>query len=505
MSILSRIFSRNLISSSGRINKPKTRRQPRCLFEALEPRVMLSSAPVITSAFISALAGTSNNYSITINGSNLGNSAAYNGNGAGDLIVVDPGVFTGGQTGDAVTLNVTSWTTNSTTGASSITIDGLTGTYGTSGWVISPADSLVVDVINPQTNVSAVTNLTAPGTPEITSASAAPIVGTNNWILTINGHGLGTQAAYVGDSADLTVTDSGVGEAGHTGDAVTANVTTWNNNQLVINGLAGAYGQSGGWVMSPGDNLAFAVTNPQSTAFQITPVFNTAVPPLISSVSVTPLTGSSNNWQLTINGGGFGTRSGYNNNDSTYLAIQDNTTHFNAGYLGDAVTANVSSWSNTQIVVNGLGGAYGTNGWVVNSGDAILVDVASVQTGFPAPVFNTVAGTGILSVSVVPLAGTSNNWTITINGSGFGTRSGYNNNDSPYLAIQDNTTHFNAGFSDDPVTANVSSWTNTQIVISGLAGAYGTNGWVINPGDTLLVDVANVPTGVAAAAFNTLA
>ncbi|NNM87768.1 MAG: hypothetical protein HKL95_04540, partial [Phycisphaerae bacterium] len=58
---------------------------------------------------------------------------------------------------------------------------------------------------------------------------------------------------------------------------------------------------------------------------------------------------------------------------------------------------------------------------------------------------------------------------------------------------------------DDPVTANVSSWTNTQIVISGLAGAYGLDGWIINPGDALAVDVANVPTGVAAAVFNTLA
>ncbi len=499
MSILSRIFNRSVISSTGRIAH---QRRPRRLFEALEPRVMLSAAPVITSAIATEI-GSTNNYSITINGNNLGNSSAYNGNGAGDLIVVDSGVFTGGQTGDGVTLNVTSWTTNATTGASTITIDGLSGTYGTNGWVISPADSLVIDVINPQTNVSAVTNLTVPGTPEITSVSVEPIVGTNNWNLTISGHGLGTQAAYIGDNADITITDSGVGQAGNTGDAVTANVTTWNNNQVVIDGLAGAYGQSGGWTLNGGDSLAFSISNPQDSL--AAPVFDTVVTPVISSVSAQPLAGSSNNWTITINGSGFGTRAGYSNNDSPYLAIQDNTAHFNAGYSGDSVTTNVTSWSNTQIVVSGLAGTYGTQGAVINAQDSLIVDVANVQTGAAASAFATVAGPNITSVSVQPLAGNSSNWMITINGSGFGTRSGYSNNDSPYLAIQDNTTHFNAGYTDDPVTVNVSSWADTQIVISGLSGTYGTGGDTINPGDSLVVAVANVQNNLVTEPFDTMA
>ena len=168
-------------------------------------------------------------------------------------------------------------------------------------------------------------------------------------------------------------------------------------------------------------------------------------------------------------------------------------------------SASVKRFRTTQPALSGLAGAYGTNGQVINLGDSLVVDVANVPTGVAAAAVNVEALPVISSVSITPLAGSSNNWQITINGSGFGTRSGYSNNDSTYLAIQDNTGHFTAGYLGDPVTANVSSWNNTQIVISGLAGAYGTNGWVINPGDTLLVDVANVPTGVAAAAFNTLA
>ncbi len=378
MSILSRIFNRNVISSTGRIAH---QRRPRRLFEALEPRVMLSATPVITSAIATEL-GSTNNYSITINGTNLGTSAAYRGNGSGDLVVVDPGVFTGGQIGDGVGVNVTSWTNNQ------IVIDGLSGSYGVNGALISPADSLVISVTNPQTNVSAVTYQTVPGTPEITGVSVVPIVGTNNWNVTISGHGLGTQAAYVGDSADLVITDTGVGEAGHTGDAVTANVTSWNNDQVVINGFAGTYGQSGGWTLNGGDSLALSVSNPQDGL--AAPAFNTAAPPVISSVSVAPLSVGSNNWTITINGSGFGTQNPYNG-DSGVLAMEDYTANFNAGYTGDATTMNVSSWTNNQIVISGLTGSYGGGGAVITSGDNLQFWLMNPQTGISAAVINTSA------------------------------------------------------------------------------------------------------------------
>ncbi len=99
--------------------------------------------------------------------------------------------------------------------------------------------------------------------PVITAVSAQPISGTNNWQIFISGNNFGTQAAFWGDSPDLVIVDPGVVAAGHTGDAAYANVTSWSNTQIVISGLAGAYG-SNGWVIAPGNNVLFEITNPQS-------------------------------------------------------------------------------------------------------------------------------------------------------------------------------------------------------------------------------------------------
>ncbi len=369
---------------------------------------------------------------------------------------------------------------------------------------ISSSGNIYADASSGGSNAfGGVFELTPPAAvrPTITGASLVPISGTNNWQITINGSGFGTRSGYNNnDSPYLAIEDSTANfNAGYSGDAVTANVASWTDSQIVISGLAGAYGASGQEI-NAGDELAVDVRGIQTGL--LASVFNEAVPPVISGVSVVSLAGSSNNWQITINGSGFGTRSGYNNNDSTYLAIQDNTGHFTAGYLGDPVTANVSSWNNTQIVISGLAGAYGTNGQSIHMGDSLTVDVANVPTGVAAAAVDIKVAPVISSVSVTPLSGSSGNWQITIDGSGFGTRSGYSNNDSPYLAIEDNTANFNAGYSGDAVTANVTSWTNTQIIISGLAGAYGTNGQSLKMGDSLAVDVANVPTGVAAAAVD---
>ncbi len=385
MSILARIFNRNNGVFSDRIDEQQKRRQPRRLFEALEPRVMLSAAPVITSASISALSGSTNNYSITINGSNLGSSTSPTG--GGDITVVDFGVFTGGQTGDAVTLNVTSWTTNSTTGVSSITIDGLSGAYGTNGWVISPADSLVIAVMNPQTNVSAVTNLTVPGTPQVDGVFMQPISGGNNWQVFISGHGLGDQAAYLGNNADISVLDPGIVQAGFNGDAVTANVGLWNNDQIVINGFNGAYGQNG-WTISAGNTLDFNISNPQDSLGAST--FSYTVPganvtPSISGVFAQPISGG-NNWQIFISGNNFGTQAAFNGDSSDLVIVDPGVVA--AGYTGDAVTVNVTSWTNTQIVISGLSGAYGSNGWVLGSGSTVLFEVTNPQSGITSAVFS---------------------------------------------------------------------------------------------------------------------
>jgi hypothetical protein len=101
------------------------------------------------------------------------------------------------------------------------------------------------------------------------------------------------------------------------------------------------------------------------------------------------------------------------------------------------------------------------------------------------------SGPVILTVSSIVAEQTQ---TFTITGSGFGTQVAYDG-DSPYIRIIDENGDWNAGYSlnnpADFVTLSVSSWTDTQIVVTGFTGEYGSNGWTINQGDTLWALVWN--------------
>ena len=52
----------------------------------------------------------------------------------------------------------------------------------------------------------------------------------------------------------------------------------------------------------------------------------------------------------------------------------------------------------------------------------------------------------------------------------------------------------------DPVTLNYISWSDTQIVFSGLAGEYGQNGFILTSGDKFEV-IVSAPTGTAKARY----
>ena len=92
--------------------------------------------------------------------------------------------------------------------------------------------------------------------------------------------------------------------------------------------------------------------------------------------------------------------------------------------------------------------------------------------------------------------------TITISGIGFGAQAAYNG-DSAYLRVTDLTGGWEAGYGSDTVTTNVTSWTDHQIVISGLTGKYGVLGCTLNPGDEVQVDVWNVPSLGGPASYTT--
>jgi len=221
----------------------------------------------------------------------------------------------------------------------------------------------------------------------------------------------------------------------------------------------------------------------------------------VSSIAPQP------NQTITLTGSGFGSQTPYNG-DSHYIEIADLTGNWTAGFINNGspnqVTLNVTSWTDSQIVIQGLTGAYGQNNWVLNPGDKVEVEVWNPQSGAgPATLTVTIAasgGSGPAITSVSSIAPQPNQ-TITLTGSGFGSQTPYNG-DSHYIEIADLTGNWTAGWinngSPNQVTLNVTSWTDSQIVIQGLTGAYGHN-WVLNPGDKVEVEVWNPQSGAGPA------
>jgi hypothetical protein len=105
----------------------------------------------------------------------------------------------------------------------------------------------------------------------------------------------------------------------------------------------------------------------------------------------------------------------------------------------------------------------------------------------------------ITSVSAIPPQPVQ---TILIKGNGFGTVAPYISENSPYLAIGDNTARMEAGHVGDAVTLNVARWTDTEIEVTGFGGAYGMGTWVLNAGDHITVRVWNAQTGTGPAAYD---
>ena len=108
-------------------------------------------------------------------------------------------------------------------------------------------------------------------------------------------------------------------------------------------------------------SVYFWHTNKSNTALTSTPVITN-----VSSIYPTQTQ------TITIRGQGFGQHNPYNGN-SEYISVSDLTRNWSAGYLGSAVTLNVTSWSDTKIVISGFTGQYGKQGWALYSGDSIQI------------------------------------------------------------------------------------------------------------------------------------
>jgi len=101
-------------------------------------------------------------------------------------------------------------------------------------------------------------------------------------------------------------------------------------------------------------------------------------------------------------------------------------------------------------------------------------------------------------ITAVTAIGPAPDQRIVIMGRGFGSHVAFTNQDTPYLAIRDNTARWAAGriipTNWDEVTLNVASWTNSEIVVTRFSGAYGTRGWKLSVGDEVEIAIWNPQT-----------
>jgi hypothetical protein len=122
---------------------------------------------------------------------------------------------------------------------------------------------------------------------------------------------------------------------------------------------------------------------------------------------------------VSITGSCFGTAGAYSRADSNHFRVTDlgpngtlkeleeagkiPQTWWNAcaghtdainGYVPNVVTCTVSTWTNTAITFYSFGPAYGEDGWVVNGGDKLVVEVWNANTlAGPSMYLLTAAGT----------------------------------------------------------------------------------------------------------------
>lgn len=298
-------------------------------------------------------------------------------------------------------------------------------------------------------------------------------------------------------------------------------VARWTDSEIVVTGFS--WPAKGICPFHAGDQVSIGVWNAQTGAgpahFELT-VGNTSkdlTPPLIASV--TPVYPGADQG-FVIKGEGFGTQPV--DYDSDYLTIWDET----ATWLGrrenpnpypvphppgfEPVTVKVGRWTPNEIAVTGFGGGYGKNQWTVNGGDQITLSIWNPQTGAgPATFEVTVAGEGqnfvgprITSISPVT---TRANQKIIIKGQGFGTHAPSAKETTQFLLISDETSKWVAGRVGQnaySVWLNVSHWTDTEIEVSGFAGAYGSDDRKLNAGDQINVMVWNAQTGAGPAVLS---
>jgi hypothetical protein len=303
--------------------------------------------PAISSLSPNPMTGSANAQTLTINGSGFAAGATVSMTYSGGT-VVSPAIASSSATRIAATVNV-----------------------GTT------ARAWTVQVANPGNVASnaATLTVTAPPPPVISTLSPNPMTGlASAQTLTINGSGFAAGATVSMTYSGGTVVSPAIASSSATQIAATVTVGTTARAWTVQ-------------VVNPG--------NVSSNAATLT--VTAPPPPVISTLSPNPMTGSANAQTLTINGSGFAPGATVS---MTYSG-------------GTVVSPTVASSSATQIAATVTVGTT-ARAWtvqVVNPGNVWSNAATLTVTAPPPPVIST--------LSPNPMTGSANAQTLTINGSGF--------------------------------------------------------------------------------------
>jgi len=142
-------------------------------------------------------------------------------------------------------------------------------------------------------------------------------------------------------------------------------------------------------------------------------------------------------------------------------------------------------------------------GFVLWSRKAREVSGASVKVATDR---NPRADTGVPFITSVTPILPQQLQTIVIKGRGLGSYGYFNKLDSPFLAIRDKSAGWAAGRiiaeNADDITLSVSSWNDSEIIVTGFAGDYGKDTWLLHPYDRIEIAVWNPQNGEGPAVYD---
>jgi hypothetical protein len=209
----------------------------------------------------------------------------------------------------------------------------------------------------------------------------------------------------------------------------------------------------------------------QASVNNLTILENLPLPPTASSITGTP-----DGTAIPSTGGSIV--------DVTIQGLPDTSYVLTTGWSSDSYGVTTDDFGYAQIPVNvpssGSTGCYSGTFTLAAADGSTSVSVSGCYA--VGPVITTVSGMTA-----------SQSQTITITGSGFGTHVPYAGS-SPIFSVQDLTAPFQAGYGFDSVGANITSWTDNQIVVQGFTGAYG-GFYQFQTGDEILLSIWNAESG----------